>query len=66
MSEIITYITQNAAELIGTATTIIAAASAICALTPTPTDDTIVGKVYKLIEWLAFNFGKAKDHGLND
>ena len=66
MSEIITYLTKNAAELISTATTVVAAASAICALTPTPSDDKIVGKVYKLIEWLAFNFGKAKDHGLND
>ena len=60
ITEIITYITKNAADLIGTATAIVAAASAICALTPTPTDDTFVGKVYKLIEWLAFNFGKAK------
>ena len=27
-----------------------AAASAICALTPTPSDDKLVGKLYKLIE----------------
>jgi hypothetical protein len=60
MTEIITYVTENSAQLIATATAVIAAASAICALTPTPADDKIVGKVYKLIEWVALNFGKAK------
>jgi len=39
---------------------IIAGASLICALTPTPKDDQIVGKLYKIIEWCAFNVGKAK------
>jgi hypothetical protein len=37
-----------------------AAASAICALTPTPSDDKFVGKVYKVIETLALIVGKAK------
>jgi hypothetical protein len=37
-----------------------AAASAITALTPTPKDDAIVGKIYKLIEMLAMVVGKAK------
>jgi hypothetical protein len=37
-----------------------AAASAIVALTPTPKDDQIVGKIYKLIETLALVVGKAK------
>lgn len=37
-----------------------AAASAICALTPTPKDDKIVGKLYKIIETLALVIGKAK------
>ncbi len=40
---------------------IIAGASLICALTPTPKDDQILGKVYKLIDWCAINVGKAKD-----
>lgn len=39
---------------------IIAGASIICALTPTPKDDQIIGKLYKIIEWCAFNVGKAK------
>jgi len=39
---------------------IIAIASMICALTPTPKDDAILGKVYKILELLALNIGKAK------
>ena len=37
-----------------------AAASAIVALTPTPKDDKIVGKLYKVIETLALVIGRAK------
>ena len=37
-----------------------AAASAIVALTPTPHDDKIVGKLYRLIEIAALVIGKAK------
>lgn len=37
-----------------------AVASIICAATPTPADDRILGKVYKLIESLALVVGKAK------
>ena len=61
MKEIIAYITENASALISTATAIVAAASAIAALTPTPKDDTVVGKLYKIVDWLALNIGKAKD-----
>ena len=37
-----------------------ASASAICALTPTPKDDAILGKIYKVIETLALVVGRAK------
>jgi len=37
-----------------------AACSAITALTPTPKDDKIVGKLYKLIELGALVIGRAK------
>ncbi|MFZ9327603.1 MAG: hypothetical protein ACO24H_09155 [Polynucleobacter sp.] len=37
-----------------------AAASAITALTPTPKDDAVVSKLYKVIETLALVVGKAK------
>jgi hypothetical protein len=38
-------------------------ASAICALTPTPAEGTWQSKVYKVVEFLAINIGKAKDKG---
>ena len=58
---IIDYIIVNKEDLIGIITAVVTAASAIAALTPTPADDTIVGKAYKFVDWLALNFGKAKD-----
>ena len=36
-------------------------ASLICALTPTPKDDAIVGKIYRILDWCALNVGKAKE-----
>ena len=56
----INYILENKEELFGVITAIIAAASAIAALTPTPKDDTIIGKAYKVIDWLALNVFNAK------
>jgi len=38
-----------------------AAASIICALTPTKKDDTFLGYAYKVLEFLALNIGRAKD-----
>ena len=61
MSNIINYILENSTELIGIATAIVTAASAIAALTPTPRDDTWVGKAYRVVDWLALNIGRAKD-----
>lgn len=40
---------------------LVAAASAITALTPTPRDDNIVGRIYRVLEWLALNVGRAKE-----
>tara|TARA_R110000751_G_scaffold278253_1_gene379978 strand:+ start:73 stop:249 length:177 start_codon:yes stop_codon:yes gene_type:complete len=39
----------------------IALASAVAALTETPKDDNIVKKLYKIVDLLAINVGKAKD-----
>lgn len=41
-------------------TAIITIASIITALTPTPADDNLLGKFYKVIEALGLNVGKAK------
>jgi|TARA_R100000951_G_C2550676_1_gene152336 hypothetical protein len=54
------YILENRDSLISIATSVVAVASAICALTPTPKDDGIVRKLYLVLEWAALNVGKAK------
>jgi|TARA_R110001599_G_scaffold305409_1_gene511720 hypothetical protein len=39
---------------------IVTVASLIAASTPTPKDDIWIGKLYKLVDLLALNIGKAK------
>ena len=41
-------------------TMIVTVASLIAASTPTPKDDIWIGKLYKLVDLLALNIGKAK------
>ena len=48
-------------DLVGAVTLIVTVASIIAAVTPTPKDDEWMGKLYKLIDALALNIGKAKD-----
>lgn len=59
------YLASHADLLLETAFAIIAAASAVTALTPTPRDDIFIGKLYKGLEWLALNIGRAKDQPPN-
>jgi len=61
MKEIIAYLVSNVDSIIAALTAVVAAASAIAALTPTPKDDGLVAKAYKVVDWLALNIGKAKD-----
>lgn len=42
-------------------TAVISLASAITALTPTPKDDAVVRKLYRIIEALGLVVGRAKD-----
>lgn len=42
-------------------TLIVALAAAIAALTPTPKDDGVVKKIRKVVDYLALNFGNAKN-----
>jgi hypothetical protein len=44
-----------------TALTLVGTASAVAAVTPTPRDDDLVGRLYKVLEALALNIGHAKD-----
>lgn len=54
-------------QIVFIAAIIIVLASVTAALTSTPKDDKIIakfipiGKLYKVIDWLALNIGKAKD-----
>jgi|TARA_R110000803_G_scaffold77884_2_gene142816 hypothetical protein len=47
-------------DLIMWVTTIVTVASLIAASTPTPKDDAWIGKLYKFVDLLALNIGKAK------
>ena len=49
------------ADIIMWVTAIVTISSLIAASTPTPKDDIWIGKIYKLIDLLAINIGKAKE-----
>tara|TARA_R110000796_G_scaffold246495_1_gene371321 strand:- start:476 stop:631 length:156 start_codon:yes stop_codon:yes gene_type:complete len=48
-------------DLIMWITTIVTVASIVAASTPTPKDDAWIGKLYKFVDLLALNIGKAKE-----
>lgn len=55
-----TWIMENWESVLVAVTSVIAAASAIAALTPTPKDDAILSKIRGLIDLLALNVLNAK------
>jgi hypothetical protein len=59
----IVWLSQHSDQIIDALTAIVTGASALAALTPTPKDDTFLGKAYKVVDWLALNVGKAKQTG---
>ena len=58
--EWLTWITENWELVVGVLIAAHALAKAITMLTPTPTDDEWVAKIYKWIDVLALNWGKTK------
>lgn len=56
MNFVITYFN----DILVAITSVVTAASAICALTPNTKDDTIVAKIRGVLDVLALNVGKAK------
>lgn len=48
-------------KIVGVVPWVISICSMIAALTPTPVDDNLIGKAYKIIDWFAINIGKAKE-----
>jgi hypothetical protein len=59
--EILTKILSQIPSWLSALTTIVTAASAVAAATPTPKDDKFLGKIYRVIDVLALNVGHAKD-----
>ena len=55
------FIKENWEQIGIILTSVVAIASAVAAMTPTPKDDGIVKKLYKIVDLLALNVGKAKD-----
>jgi len=49
------------ADIITWVTLIVTVSSLIAATTSTPKDDIWIGKIYKFIDMLALNIGKAKE-----
>jgi hypothetical protein len=47
-------------DIFSVVTGIVCAASIICSLTPTPKDDELIGRLYRILEIAALNIGKAK------
>tara|TARA_R100001132_G_C3264891_1_gene88030 strand:- start:240 stop:473 length:234 start_codon:yes stop_codon:yes gene_type:complete len=45
---------------------VVAAASLVVNGTKTPDPNSIMGKAYKVIEWLSLTFGRAKQTGIED
>ena len=54
------FIITHLDEILVAITSIVTAASAVCALTPTPKDDNFISKIRKFLDVLALNVGKAK------
>ena len=57
----IEYLNENKEGLLQVITAVIALASAVAAVTPTPKDDGVLKKLSRLIDVLALNIFRAKD-----
>lgn len=57
---VVDYITANWEALLQIGTSLIAACATIAALTPTPADDNLLGKLYKIIDLVGLNVLNAK------
>lgn len=66
MIQLFSWVTAHSDQILDIAAKIVAAASAFAALTPTPAGNSFIGKMYKVVDWLALNIGKAKDTGKKD
>lgn len=60
----LTWIAENLEALLTVVTSVVAAASAIAALTPTPVDDGIVATLRKVVDVLALNVVNARGNSI--
>ena len=63
MNETLDWLVTNKEVLVTIVTLTVTLASLLASLTPTPKDDTFVGKLYGLLDLLALNVGRAKEKG---
>jgi hypothetical protein len=61
MQDLIAFVMSNKEGLLLVATSTVTLASALAAVTPTPKDDKISKWLYKIVDLIALNVGKAKD-----
>lgn len=54
------YILSNPERILTAATTVVSVASVVTASTDTPKPETVLGKLYRILELLALVIGKAK------
>ncbi len=54
------FIITHLDDILVAISAVISAASAVCALTPTPKDDSALQKIRSFMDMLALNVGKAK------
>lgn len=59
----IEFILQNGEAILAVASGVVATASALAALTPTPVDDGIIRLLRRVVEVLALNVGNARRDG---
>lgn len=55
------WLIENFGTALAVASSVIGTASVIAALTPTPKDDGIIAVARKVVDFLAFNFGSARN-----
>jgi hypothetical protein len=54
------FIINHIDEILVAISAVVTLASAICALTPSTKDDTVISKIRQVMDVLALNVGKAK------
>jgi phage-related protein len=65
MSEVIAYIVANYESIVTAVLAVVGAAASIAAITPSPKDDKIIGKIQgvlkSILDVVGMNIGKAKN-----